>query len=187
MGPLGGQEMAISHPGSSRSHSNSPNPAASQVSHMRTRTGHADPANAMHNAMHGFLSGAYGDLPTGAMPYQQQQQLLLPQQHPFAVTDDVFMFSDLDHAFMTSSVPTYEEIMQACMPQPPYAAPAPMFPPPTLGFHPSASSGFAAPGQQQFEQSAFYGRAPTPMDTDGAFDAAQAGAFWESLQWAPGP
>ena len=119
--------------------------------------------------------------------YQQQQQLLLPQQHPFAVTDDVFMFSDLDHAFMTSSVPTYEEIMQACMPQPPYAAPAPMFPPPTLGFHPSASSGFAAPGQQQFEQSAFYGRAPTPMGTDGAFDAAQAGAFWESLQWAPGP
>ncbi|KIP10047.1 hypothetical protein PHLGIDRAFT_125875, partial [Phlebiopsis gigantea 11061_1 CR5-6] len=61
MGPLG--EMTVTHAVASRSHSNSPNPVASQVSHMRTQRPHSDP---LHGAMQDFLSGAYGDLPAGA-------------------------------------------------------------------------------------------------------------------------
>ncbi|EKM49978.1 uncharacterized protein PHACADRAFT_213749 [Phanerochaete carnosa HHB-10118-sp] len=121
---LGGQEIVIQQ--AARSLSRSPAPLSSQVSHMRAQPHHAQP--------HGNMSGAFNDAAgtSASSP-------LMPVQS-FDVGLDEFDFTDLEGAFLSSTIPSYEQIMQTTS-----AGPYPgssmrthdFSPDPSRGFHPA--------------------------------------------------
>ena len=168
---LGGQEALINQ-SAPRSHSNSPTPLTSQVSHIRTQ-----PTHSHHAAMQNYMSGSYNDLSaSGSSPVSYQGF-----SGPSSV-DDAISFADIDGGFLPTNVPTYEQIMQTSTSSF-SSGRTQVFPNPDHGFHPA---GFGA-GSGEYDQGGYStrGQQIDAMDsTPGpncAFSSGQSSNIWDSF------
>lgn len=177
---LGGQQALITHP-APRSHSNSPTPLTSQVSHIRTQHPHSHHPQqhdqSHHAAMQNLMSGTYNDLPASGSSSVSYQ----PFNNPNGL-DETLHFADMDNAFLSSNMPTYEQIMHASSSF--SDGREQTFPHPDHGFHPS---GFQGGGSGEYDHIGYSarGRPMDSMDTMPSSSAdlhdSQAGSVWDSF------
>lgn len=171
---LGGQEVTITHT-APRSNSSSPNPLGSQVSHLRTQ--HPHQAQRLdqqpHASLASFMSAPFSDpSSSGSSPMSF---------HSFnnaTSIEDSIPFADIatESTFLSSNVPTYEQIMYSAAPT--YSS---AFPQPDHGFHP-APTAYHGNGDR-FDQSRYAPRGQ-PMDTmrpANGFGTSDRENIWDSF------
>lgn len=153
---LGGQEIVINH--STRSHSSSPSPLTSQVSHVRTQHLHCTLSHdhSPQATVQGYIATPYSD-PSSSSSSSMQSYPSFNNSPSL----DTFNF-DMDESFLSSNVPSYEQIMQAATSTPYSSVRAQTFPPapPDHGFHPAGYHN----SQERFDQGAYPPRSQT-MDS----------------------
>lgn len=178
---LGGQEIVIQQ--SRRSHSGSPGPLHSHVSHVRTQPQHVQPHDHTH-AMHEYM-GSYDDASA------VESSPITLHSYPSPTGFDPFHFVDINEAFPSSTVPSYEQIMhasnlyQGSMRTQGYSHPSP-----ELSFHPAGYSH----GSERFDPTAYPPRVQQHMeglggasfDTSGSRDDAW-GSFVGDLMSSGSP